>query len=135
MARILSGRPVAEPLVKNAIEKTEALNKLGITPTLAVVRVGERQDDIAYENSILRQAADVGIVVIRYQYPKDITQEELIKRIEDLNQDTDIHGVLIFRPLPPHIDDRIICNALAPEKDVDGITPGSVAGVFMGFKM
>ena len=107
-----------------------ALKEKGIVPTLAVVRVGAREDDISYEKGIVTRCGKVGVEVRQFHLAEDVTQEELLDVIRQINGDASVHGCLIFRPLPKRFDDRRIQEALAPEKDVDGITDGSMAGVF-----
>ena len=102
----------------------------GIVPTLAVVRVGAREDDISYEKGIVTRCGKVGVEVRQFHLAEDVTQEELLDVIRQINGDASVHGCLIFRPLPKRFDDRRVQEALAPEKDVDGITDGSMAGVF-----
>jgi len=132
MAELLKGAPVAEALNEALTEKVAALKEKSITPTLAILRVGERSDDISYEKGAMKRCEKVGVAARQITLPVDVSQENLIQAIESLNADTTVHGVLMFRPLPKHIDEALVCNALAPEKDVDGITSGSMAGVFAG---
>ena len=104
----------------------------GIVPKLAIVRVGERGDDISYERGASNRCAKVGVEVKKILLPDDVPQDRLLSEIEDLNKDETVHGILILRPLPRHIDDSLIRNAIRPEKDVDGITDGSMVGVYTG---
>lgn len=107
-----------------------ALREKGVVPTLAVVRVGERPDDLSYEKGVMARCAKVGVEVKQFLLPADASQEELLRVIASINADAAIHGCLLFRPLPKQFDDRTIRAALSPEKDIDGITDGSLAGVF-----
>ncbi|NLL38997.1 MAG: bifunctional 5,10-methylenetetrahydrofolate dehydrogenase/5,10-methenyltetrahydrofolate cyclohydrolase [Clostridiales bacterium] len=132
MAEILKGKDVVAALKEKMIADVEALKARGIVPTLAIVRVGERGDDIAYERGATKRCAGVGVEVKNIVLPADATQEELIAEIEKINKDPSIHGCLLFRPLPKHMDDDTVRRALAPEKDVDGITDISMAGVYSG---
>ena len=131
MAELLKGAPVAKALTERNKETAEALRSKGITPTLAIIRLGEKPGDLSYERGALKRAEKTGVQVKQFIYPEDITEEELIEVIRDINRDSTIHGVLMFRPLPKHINEKEVCEALAPEKDMDGITSGSMAGVFM----
>ena len=108
----------------------EQLKAKGITPTLAVVRVGEREDDLSYERGVIARCGKVGVEVKQFLLPADASQDELLKVIAEINAEDAIHGCLLFRPLPKQFDDRTVRTALAPEKDIDGITDGSMAGVF-----
>lgn len=131
MAELLKGKAVADSLTEKNIEAVETLREKGIVPTLAIMRVGENPSDLSYERGALKRAENTGVSVKQFIYDVNITQEELIDEINKINEDDTIHGVLIFRPLPKHIDDKAICDALTPSKDMDGITSGSMAGVFM----
>lgn len=131
MAELLKGKAVADSLTEKNKAKAEELKKAGIVPTLGIIRLGENPSDLSYERGALKRAEQTGVEVRKFVYESDITQEKLIDEIEKINNDDSIHGVLIFRPLPKHIDDKAVCDALAPEKDMDGITTGSMAGVFM----
>lgn len=130
MAMILKGAPVVAAMNEANAARCEALKAKGITPTLAVVRVGAREDDLSYERGVTARCGKVGVVVRQYLLPADAAQEQLLDVIAGINADPAIHGCLLFRPLPKQFDDRTIRAALSPEKDIDGITDGSLAGVF-----
>lgn len=130
MATILKGAPVVAAMNEANSARCEALKARGITPTLAVVRVGEREDDLSYERGVINRCGKVGVAVKQFVLPAEATQDELLAVIAGINQDSNIHGCLLFRPLPKQFDDKTVRAALAPEKDIDGITDGSLAGVF-----
>lgn len=132
MANILKGVPVAEKLNNTTLDRANVLKKSGIEPCLAIVRVGEKPDDIFYENSAVKRSSLAGVKAVRITLPEAVSQNELLAKINDINNDADIHGVLILMPLPKHIDSNAVRMALSPDKDVDGITSGSLAGVFSG---
>ena len=132
MAELLKGAPVAKAITAQLTQQVEALKEKGVVPTLSIVRVGERPDDISYEKGAMKRCDMCGIAVKNHILPADATEEELLAVIEGINQDPSIHGVLLFRPLPKHINENRVCAALAPEKDMDGITDGSMAGIFSG---
>lgn len=132
MAKVLKGKEVVAQLNDEVKQRSEKLQAQGIQPELAVVRLGERPDDLAYERGLTKRAGKTGVLVKSCVYPEDLTQEELLKELDALNQDPSVHGILIFRPLPKTIDDNAVRAALAPEKDVDGITDASQAGVYTG---
>ena len=134
MAQILKGKEVVDALNADLKNRSDALIGKGTIPTLAIVRLGERPDDMAYERGALKRAEKTGVAVRQFIFPQDMTQEELLEQIDAINKDDTIHGVLMFRPLPKHIDDETVRNALAPEKDVDGITDISQAGVYAGVR-
>ncbi len=130
MADLLRGAPVAQALTEGLIASTRALAQRGATPTLAIVRVGERPDDLSYERAALRRAEGVGIATRRFTLPADCSQAELEAAIGEVNEDDTIHGCLMLRPLPPRLDEEAACAVLVPAKDVDCATVGSLAGVF-----
>ena len=132
MATILKGAPVVAAMNEANAARCAALAAKGVTPTLAVVRVGEREDDLSYERGVLARCGKVGVAVKQFLLDADATQQELLDVIAQVNADPAIHGCLLFRPLPKQFDDRTVRAALAPEKDIDGITDGSLAGVFTG---
>lgn len=132
MAKLLKGAEVASFINERSISDLRKLADRGISPSLAIVRVGEREDDIAYESGAVKRCEKVGVAVKHVVLPADVTEEALISEIERLNQDSSVHGVLIFMPLPSHLNSERIRRVLSPEKDIDGITYGSLAGVFTG---
>ena len=132
MATELKGAPVAESINLRSQALLSELLGRGVTPTLDIVRVGKRADEISYENGAVKRCEKVGVAVSRIALPESITQDELQNKISELNNDSAVHGVLILMPLPKHLDGEAIRRALSPEKDVDGITDGSLAGVFTG---
>ena len=131
MAEILKGMPVAKAMTEKNAERVEALKAKGILPTLAIVRLGENPSDLSYENGALKRAEKTGVAVKQFVLSESATQEELVEVIKGINADDSIHGVLMFRPLPKHIDEKAVCEMLDTAKDMDGITSGSMAGVFM----
>ena len=130
MATILKGAPVVAAMNERNALLCEQLKAKGITPTLAVVRVGEREDDLSYERGVMTRCGKVGVAVRQFVLPADATQEQLLRVLDEVNTDDSIHGCLLFRPLPKQFDDRTVRAALRPEKDIDGITDGSLVGVF-----
>ena len=132
MAEHWKGAPVAQALTVRLIVKANQLKVQGIVPTLAIVRVGERPEDLSYERGALKRCEKVGIRVRQFTLPEESSHGDLLAVIEQINADREIHGCLLFRPLPPQIDEAAICAALDPAKDVDGITAGSLASVFTG---
>lgn len=131
MAMLLAGKPVISRMNEEARARVEALAGRGIEPCLALLRVGERPDDVAYERSMMRRAETVGVRTVQAVLPADATFDQVADAIRSVNEDAAIHGCLMFRPLPAHIDDAAVCALLDPAKDADGITPASLASVFM----
>ena len=132
MSTVLKGAPVASALSEDLAVRTRKLTDDGITPCMAIVRVGERADDLAYEQAARKRCEKIGISVRQFVLPADVTQAELLDTIALINTDKAIHACLLFRPLPKSLDEEAACAALSPWKDVDGITPYSMAKVFAG---
>ena len=132
MALLLKGGQAAAAMNEKTAARVAALTAAGVVPTLAVVRMGAREDDLSYERGVMNRCAKLGIQVKPYLLEADASQDQLLAVLGEINQDSSIHGCLIFRPLPAQIDDKAVRSTLAPEKDVDGITDASLAGVFTG---
>lgn len=128
--KILKGAPVAAAMNETMKADTAALKEKGIVPTLAVLRVGARADDLSYERGAMKRAAAVGIEVRNVVLPEDVDGDTFFRTLEELNEDASVHGILMFRPLPKHLDGEKARLMLVPSKDVDGCTDGSLAGVF-----
>ena len=130
MAKLLKGKDVVENLNGKLIDKVKELKENGINPTLAILRVGEREDDLSYERGAKKRCELVGVEVKVVSLPIDVTEEEYLDTLDKLNKDITINGILMFRPLPKHIDESKARNMLSAAKDVDGCTDLSLAGVF-----
>ena len=134
MAELLMGKAVADALCEQLKTRVQMLKRKGIVPALAIVRVGENPGDLSYERGAMKRAEALGVAVRNIVLAEDASMEELLDAIDRVNEDPHIHGVLLFRPLPKHLKAREqeICNRLCPEKDVDGMTDLSAAGVYTG---
>ena len=132
MATTLLGKPVADALVEQLKERVASLGERGCVPGLAILRVGERPDDLSYERGALKRADECGIAVKQLVLPADATTEDLLEAVDGINADPAIHGCLMFRPLPRGVDEALVCERLEPAKDVDGMTRGSLARVISG---
>lgn len=132
MSQLLKGAPAASAINEETRQRIAVLNKKGVVPTLAIIRTGEREDDLSYETGAKKRAAALGIEVLSFALPADASQSELENVMHRVNEDQNIHGVLLLRPLPGSLDEERIVSLLAPEKDVDGITDASLSGVFTG---
>lgn len=135
MAELLKGAPVAAALSEKTAALVEDLRQKGIAPTLAILRVGAREDDLSYERGAVKRCAAAGIEIRSVPLPESVTQAEYMAALNGLNTDPAVHGILMLRPLPAHLDEEAARKALAPEKDVDGVTDGSLAGVFTGSRV
>ena len=135
MAQILLGKEVTASLNEEIEEKVKTLKEHQVMPKLGIIRIGEKQDDIAYERNAVKRCEKLSVAYEKFLLPEDVTEEMVIDTIQKLNKAEDIHGVLVFRPLPSHLDEEKILNTLDVEKDVDGITNLSMAGIFAGKEM
>lgn len=137
MAKQLLGKEVTAAMNEKLQQRVAALKEKGVTPKLAIVRCGENPSDLSYEKGATSRAELIGVDVVKFLLPEDVTKEALIEQIEAINADDSIHGCLLFRPLPKHLkaDQDEICNHLAACKDIDSMTDLSNAGVFMGKKL
>ncbi len=132
MAVLMKGAEVVSAMKDRLLKEVETLNAGGITPVLAIVRLGARPDDLAYEKGAIKRCEGLGIRCRVFEYPEILTQEALVGEIRKLNGDGSIHGILLFRPLPGQIDENVIKYVISPEKDVDCLNPVNVAKVFEG---
>ncbi len=130
MAQLLTGKEVVESMNADLIPRIDALRAQGIEPTLALLRVGERPDDLSYERTAKRRADDLGLSTRNYTLAEDAGQELLEATLADINEDEGVHGCLMFRPLPKHFDEQAACDLLAAHKDVDGVSSASLAAIF-----
>ena len=130
MAKVLTGKEVAAAVNARSKLMLEELQNKGITPKLAILRVGEKENDLSYEKGILKRCAELGVEYQQVVFPLDAEEKELLLAIDQLNKDDSVHGILLFRPLPKRMDEDFIVNSIAPQKDVDGCTNLSLAGVF-----
>jgi len=134
MGEIIKGKPVADKITEELIKEVQDLNAKGITPKLVIIRVGERPDDLAYEKGALTRCKKIGIEVEVKALPEDITQAAFIAELKKTNEDRNTHGILIFRPLPKHLNEDVIKYEIAPEKDIDCFSPVNAAKLLEGDK-
>ena len=132
MAILMPGGPVGKALSEKTAQNAARLRELGVTATLEVIRVGQRPEDMAYERAAMKRAQAVGVQVRQTLLPADARPEELVAALERVNRDDSVHGCLLFRPLPEQLSAPGLTETLCPEKDVDGMTPGSLAGLLTG---
>ena len=132
--QIIKGKPVADQISESLIQEVNELVKDGINPKLAILRVGANGSDLAYERGALKRSESVGIQTQVVELPEDVTQEEYVKTLKGLNEDSNVHGILCFRPLPKQLDEEAIKYIIAPEKDVDSFSPINSAKVMEGDK-
>lgn len=128
----LRGAPVARAITEGLQNDIEKLKTRGVTPCLAVVRVGARGDDLSYEKGIAKRFAEAGCEVKSVPLAEDCAQNELEAAMLNLNGDKTVHGILVLRPLPKAIDAARVASLVSPEKDVDGMNALSLGRVLMG---
>lgn len=132
MAKRIVGNEVVAAMNETLREQVLKMAADGLIPTLAILRIGDRADAVAYELGATKRCRQVGIAVRSVVLPGDSNLEAVLQRIANINKDSTIHGALMLRPFPGHLNDQTIREALAPQKDVDGITNASLYGVFTG---
>lgn len=125
----LRGKKVSDG-IKEYVSKE--LETLSFVPKLAIVRVGENPDDMSYEHSATKKLKSFGLDVASYVFPQDISDEAFKKAFKDINEDDEVTGILLLRPLPRTINEKDIENMIDPKKDLDGISPINIAKVFAG---
>ena len=130
MAKLLKGKDVVDRLNEELAKEVSVLKAKGVTPTLGILRVGERTDDLSYERGAIKRCDLIGVAVEVTALPEDVSEEEFFATLDKLNNNSNIHGILMFRPLPKHIDGEKARGTLLASKDVDGCTDLSLAGVF-----
>ncbi len=131
-ARIIDGNAIAAKRRAVVAERVGALKARGIVPALAVVIVGEDPGSQVYVRMKQKDCDEVGILSEKYALPASTSQDELLALVEDLNARVDVDGVLVQLPLPPHIDEDVVVEAIDPEKDVDGFHPMNVGRMVVG---
>ena len=107
MAQILLGKEVTASLNEEIEEKVKTLKEHQVMPKLGIIRIGEKQDDIAYERNAIKRCEKLSVAYEKFLLPEDVTEEMVIDTIQKLNKAEDIHGVLVFRPLPSHLDENL----------------------------
>ena len=129
---ILRGANVARGLCEKTAERVRALSGKNIVPCLAVLRIGSREEDISYERSAAKRCDALGIKVMSVVLPPDTDEASVKAAIIKLNEDSSVHAVLIMLPLPENMDTRSVCDTLAPEKDIDGVSSKAMADLYEG---
>ena len=125
----LRGKKVSDGIKKYVSKELETLS---FVPKLAIVRVGENPDDMSYERGATKKLKSFGLDVASYVFPQDISDEDFKKAFKDINEDDEVTGILLLRPLPRTINEKDIENMIDPKKDLDGISPINIAKVFAG---
>lgn len=132
MARIINGKEISAATREDIALEVSQLKRQGITPGLAVILVGDDPASRVYVNNKQKACAQLGMLSEEYALAADTTMDELLRLIAQLNERNDIHGILCQLPLPAHLDEKQVINAIAPEKDVDAFHPVNVGGIMIG---
>lgn len=130
--KLISGKEVSAQIKQQVKEEVKLLNEQGIYPKLSVIIVGENPASLTYVKGKHKDCAECGIISDNIALPETTTQEELLAEIHRLNNDESVHGILVQLPLPKHIEEYAVINAIAPEKDVDGFTAVNVGNMNIG---
>ena len=131
MTRLLTGKQVAEAINQRSLAINERLRQHNIVPTLSIFRIGEKESDISYEKGAIKRCEEVGIKVIVNVFDENIEEKKFYEKLDEANNDNTIHGILIFRPFPKQFNDNNLRNHINPNKDVDGCSNESLAGLFI----
>lgn len=134
MGQIIKGKPVADAITAELVKDVEVLKSKGIEPKLKIVRVGAREDDLAYERGALSRMEKCGIKAEVLELPVDICQADFVKELKAVNDDPSVHGILLFRPLPKQLDMEKIKFVVDPVKDIDCMNPLNAEKIFEGDK-
>ncbi|MDP3387346.1 MAG: bifunctional 5,10-methylenetetrahydrofolate dehydrogenase/5,10-methenyltetrahydrofolate cyclohydrolase [Eubacteriales bacterium] len=134
MGEIIRGKPVADRITEEVKLSVEKLKNAGLFPKLAILRVGNDPSDLAYERGALTRMEKCGIEAEVFELSDDVSEDSLISHLEYISDRQDINGILIFRPLPGHLDENRIKHFISPEKDVDCFSPANVAKILEGDK-
>lgn len=132
MAKIIDGKKIAAQIKDELKEKVATYKKAGVEITLAVIQVGKDPASTVYVGNKKKSCEYVGIRSLSYEMEETISQEELLNKIQELNERKDVNGILVQLPLPKHIDEDAVIRAIDPKKDVDGFHPQSVGALSIG---
>jgi len=132
MSILMKGLDVTKAMKEKMIVEVENLKIKEIIPTLGIIRVGARSDDLAYERGAIKRCESVGVKVKVFELAENISQEDMATEVKKINNNKLIHGILIFRPLPSHLSEDDIKFLISPEKDVDCMNPINISKVFTG---
>lgn len=132
MSTVMMGTDVAKSMKEDLIRRTETLKSQGILPMLCILRVGNRPNDLAYERGAKKRMELTGIGCRVVELPEEISQKEFEDAFRQVNEDPNVHGILLFRPLPSHLDEEPVKAMIDPRKDVDCMSAVNIAKVFAG---
>nr|MCR5397016.1 bifunctional 5,10-methylene-tetrahydrofolate dehydrogenase/5,10-methylene-tetrahydrofolate cyclohydrolase [Lachnospiraceae bacterium] len=130
---VLKGIEVAKAINKEIKNEMTTWGEKPL-PKLAIIRVGEKPDDMAYERGAMKKMEKVGFLVSSYIYKEDISNEEFLQEFKKINNDPSVDGILLLKPLPKQIDEKEVERCIDQRKDLDGISPMNMAKVYAGEK-
>ncbi|NHC40022.1 bifunctional methylenetetrahydrofolate dehydrogenase/methenyltetrahydrofolate cyclohydrolase FolD [Bacillus sp. MM2020_1] len=131
-AIIINGKEIAEKKRMEIAEEVSKLKKLGVTPGLAVILVGNNHASRTYVTNKEKACKELGMNSVLIELPEEISEQELLSKIEELNMDNQIHGILVQLPIPKHIDEKKVIESISPFKDVDGFHPINIGRMMTG---
>jgi methylenetetrahydrofolate dehydrogenase (NADP+) / methenyltetrahydrofolate cyclohydrolase len=131
-ATIIDGKEIAAKKRMEIAEEVSRIKKLGVTPGLAVILVGNNHASRTYVTNKEKACQELGMNSVLIEMPEEVSEEELLSKIEELNQDDHIHGILVQLPIPKHIDEKKVIESISPNKDVDGFHPINIGRMMTG---
>jgi methylenetetrahydrofolate dehydrogenase (NADP+)/methenyltetrahydrofolate cyclohydrolase len=131
-AEIIDGRKIAAEIQADLKQRIQRLQAKGVNPKLMTILVGDDPASLSYLRGITRTCGEVGVLSDTARLPATITQSDLLKKIDELNKDSNVHGILLFLPLPKHLNSLEAESAISPHKDVDGTNPISAGKMLLG---
>jgi methylenetetrahydrofolate dehydrogenase (NADP+) / methenyltetrahydrofolate cyclohydrolase len=131
-AVIINGKEIAEKKKQEIAEEVKRLKSQGVTPGLAVILVGNNHASRTYVTNKQKTCQELGMNSVLIEMPEEVSENELLSRIEELNQDPQIHGILVQLPLPTHINETKVIESISPDKDVDGFHPINIGRMMTG---
>lgn len=131
MPIVMSGQEVADQLILEIDKDMTTLAKKNIIPSLAIVRVGDDPGSVAYEKGLKNRLKEIGLKIETHSYESDIQEAEFLKAFDQINTNEEIHGILVLRPLPEHLDTNKVSAKINPEKDVDGMSPTNLGKIML----
>jgi methylenetetrahydrofolate dehydrogenase (NADP+)/methenyltetrahydrofolate cyclohydrolase len=131
-ADVIKGIEVVKAMKQDHLARVRKLRDGGLTPCMAIVRIGAREDDLAYERTAVNRCERTEIDRKIFEFSEDVSSDEFIESFMQINNDDSIHGIMLFRPFPKHIDEKKVLEVMKPEKDIDGMTDENLVKIFKG---
>lgn len=131
MPIVMSGQKVADQLIQEIDKDMTTLAQENITPNLAIIRVGDDPGSVAYENGLKKRFKEIGLEIKSFSYESEIEEDEFLKAFDEINENDEIHGILVLRPLPDHLDTNKVSARINPKKDVDGMSPTNLGKIIL----